>query len=226
MSAPAANALAPPVITMAPMPSSASKREQRLAQCVHQRVVERIELLGAVQRQEADTAPALDSRMRSSMIGAPAAFQSTLILRSLISAREACLRRPAACGTPRRPARAGSAPRSPKRCFSAGSASTLASSRLRRASTSGGVPLGAQTPNQMSSSAPLMPCSASVGASGKNGERFVLATPSSLTLPERMWGTAMPGSKEVVGVACHHVLQAPVRRRDRGCAWRRCRSAA
>jgi hypothetical protein len=63
-----------------------------------------------------------------------------------------------------------------------------------RASTSGGVPLGAHMPNQMSRLAPGKPCSATVGTSGKNGERLALTMPSSLALPVRMCGNAMPGS--------------------------------
>jgi hypothetical protein len=50
MSAPAAKAFSLPVSTMQPMAGSASKGLQRLAQFVHQLVVERIELLGPVQR--------------------------------------------------------------------------------------------------------------------------------------------------------------------------------
>ncbi len=46
MSAPAAKAFSLPVRTMQPMPSSASKAEQRRAQRVHQLVVERVELRG------------------------------------------------------------------------------------------------------------------------------------------------------------------------------------
>ena len=52
MSAPAANAFSLPVMTMQPMPSSASKPRQRAAELVHQRVVERVELLGPVQRDQ------------------------------------------------------------------------------------------------------------------------------------------------------------------------------
>ena len=51
----------------------------------------------------------------------------------------------------------GSAPRSPYRALVAGKANALPSSRFMRATTSGGVPLGAHMPNQMSSSAPLKP---------------------------------------------------------------------
>ena len=48
MSAPAANALALPVMTIAPMLASAIERQQRCAQRVHQGIVQRIELVGAV----------------------------------------------------------------------------------------------------------------------------------------------------------------------------------
>ena len=53
MSAPAANAFSLPVITMQPMPSSASKAFSACAELVHQRVVQRVELLRPVQRDEA-----------------------------------------------------------------------------------------------------------------------------------------------------------------------------
>ena len=56
MSAPAAKAFSLPVMTMQPMPASASNAEQRRAELVHQRVVQRIELLGPVQRDQADAA--------------------------------------------------------------------------------------------------------------------------------------------------------------------------
>jgi hypothetical protein len=52
MSAPAAKALSLPVMTMAPMPSSASKSISA-AQLVHQPVVQRIERLRAVQGDQA-----------------------------------------------------------------------------------------------------------------------------------------------------------------------------
>ena len=59
MSAPAAKAFSLPVTTMQPMPSSASKALQRRAELVHQRVVQRVELLGAVQRDQAGLARAV-----------------------------------------------------------------------------------------------------------------------------------------------------------------------
>ena len=58
MSAPAANAFSPPVRTMQPIAVVGVEREQRRAELVHQRVVERVELLRPVQGDEAGAARA------------------------------------------------------------------------------------------------------------------------------------------------------------------------
>jgi GTP cyclohydrolase II len=56
MSAPAAKAFSLPVMTMQPMASSASKAFSACAELIHQLVVQRIQLLGPVQRDHADLA--------------------------------------------------------------------------------------------------------------------------------------------------------------------------
>ena len=60
MSAPAANALSEPVMTMQPMPSSASNASIAACQLLDQRGVERIERLRPVEADDADLAAGLD----------------------------------------------------------------------------------------------------------------------------------------------------------------------
>ena len=60
MSAPAANAFALPVITIAPIAVVGIECSERRAELVHQRIVQRIELLRPVERDEADAAARLD----------------------------------------------------------------------------------------------------------------------------------------------------------------------
>ncbi|MNV13921.1 hypothetical protein D3C71_1045850 [compost metagenome] len=55
---------------------------------------------------------------------------------------------------------------------------------------SGGVPAGANTPNQAATSKPGTPDSAMVGISGANGTRLPVVTASPVSLPARTWGSS------------------------------------
>ena len=68
MSAPAANAFSEPVMTMQPMPSSASKRVGRRRELAHQRGVERIERLRPVEPDDADPPARFDDDVLAALI--------------------------------------------------------------------------------------------------------------------------------------------------------------
>ena len=60
MSAPAANALSEPVMTMQPISPSASKPADGIGELAHQRGVERIERLRTIEPDQTDPAAGLD----------------------------------------------------------------------------------------------------------------------------------------------------------------------
>ncbi len=82
MSAPAANALSEPVMTMQPILASASKPADGVGEFAHQRGIERVERLWAIEPDETDPAAGLDddglvSSWRIRMIRSPAHFWHT-----------------------------------------------------------------------------------------------------------------------------------------------------
>jgi hypothetical protein len=62
-------------------------------------------------------------------------------------------------------------------------------------------------PNQMSRLAPLKPCSATVGTSGKNGERFSLTTANQFDLSSADMREGNAGVANHVGLPCQYILQ-------------------
>ncbi len=65
--------------------------------------------------------------------------------------------------------------------------SALAISACSSATTSFGVPAGANTPYHVDISSPGKPASASVGTSGSSGERLGVITASGRSLPPLIW---------------------------------------
>ena len=88
------------------------------------------------------------------------------------------------------------------------------SSRFSRATTSAGVPAGANMPNQLPNSMPGTPTSLSVGTLGSVAERLVPLTASGLTLPLRMWVCAetMLSIRKAICPATRSVITRPVPR--------------
>ena len=71
-------------------------------------------------------------------------------------------------------------------CVSADSRTFFIASEIL-ATTAGGVPAGANTPTQASSSKPGRPASATVGTLGSEGCRALLVTAYALSLPLCTW---------------------------------------
>src|SRR5256885_10391607 len=110
---------------------------ERVAELVHQGVVERVQLLGAVEADQTDASVCLDE---DHFVGhANSGSYSKVIFRSRITRPQRCIsariHRSRSAGEPG----AASSPSSAKRLFISGFPRTLATSALRRATVSRGV---------------------------------------------------------------------------------------
>ena len=94
----------------------------------------------------------------------------------------------------------------------------LCALRIEPLDDSCGVAAGAVSPNQVSTSEPLMPSSASVGTSGRPGARLAMSPPMPAACPPSTGGSPprCPGTRAATGRRRRRQSPAPRRDRRRG----------